>query len=76
MADDFWEAAKPSKVKEIDGQRPAWMTFDDHWVDEVKRGFKACSVFAWFPVYCMYSLFHMPHGSRAKRFTRAHLQPA
>ncbi|KAF5310115.1 hypothetical protein D9619_010184 [Psilocybe cf. subviscida] len=27
------------------------MTFDDQWVDEVKRGVKACSVFAWFPIY-------------------------
>ena len=48
-ADDFWESAKPSKVA---GEKPAWMTFDDHWVDEVRRGFKACSVFAWFPIYC------------------------
>ena len=28
------------------------MTFDDQWVDEVKRGFKACAVFCWFPIYC------------------------
>jgi POT family proton-dependent oligopeptide transporter len=48
-ADDFWENAKPSKFSDQD--RPAWMTFDDKWVDEVRRGFKACEVFAWFPVY-------------------------
>ena len=48
-ADDFWESVKPSKVK---GERPAWMTFDDQWVDEVKRGFKACVVFCWYPIYC------------------------
>jgi len=47
-ADDFWESAKPSKVV---GEKPKWMTFDDDWVDEVRRGFKACSVFAWFPIY-------------------------
>ncbi|KAI1798166.1 oligopeptide transporter [Ganoderma leucocontextum] len=48
-APDFWEAAKPSNWQ---GEtRPAWMTFDDQWVDEVKRGFKACSVFCWFPIY-------------------------
>ena len=51
-APDFWEAAKPSNWKGED--RPAWMTFDDQWVDEVKRGFKACSVFCWFPIYCAY----------------------
>jgi len=27
------------------------MTFDDNWVDEVRRGIKACSVFCWFPLY-------------------------
>lgn len=51
-ADDFWENVKPSKFK--GEERPAWMTFDDQWVDEVKRGFKACSVFCWFPIYCAY----------------------
>jgi hypothetical protein len=29
------------------------MTFDDKWVEEVRRGFKACSVFVWFPLYCL-----------------------
>ena len=52
-ADDFWESSKPSKIPLE--QRPAWMTFDDAWVDEVRRGFKACSVFVWFPLYCMFS---------------------
>jgi len=27
------------------------MTFDDKWVEEVRRGFKACSVFMWYPIY-------------------------
>jgi len=47
-AADFWDRVKPSKVV----ARPAWMTFDDEWVDEVKRGFKACAVFCWYPIYC------------------------
>ncbi|KAG2034676.1 POT family-domain-containing protein [Suillus americanus] len=47
-SDDFWESAKPSKQV---GEKPRWMTFDDHWVDEVRRGFKACGVFVWFPLY-------------------------
>jgi proton-dependent oligopeptide transporter, POT family len=50
-SDDFWEAVKPSNVP--DSQRPKWMTFDDKWVEEVRRGFKACTVFMWFPLYCM-----------------------
>jgi POT family proton-dependent oligopeptide transporter len=45
---DFWESAKPSRIQ---GEKPAWMTFDDQWVDEVRRGFKACAVFCWFPLY-------------------------
>jgi proton-dependent oligopeptide transporter, POT family len=49
-ADDFWESAKPSNIP--DSQRPMWMTFDDKWVEEVRRGFKACAVFTWFPLYC------------------------
>ncbi|KAI0785087.1 PTR2-domain-containing protein [Abortiporus biennis] len=48
-APDFWDSVKPSRIH---GEaRPKWMTFDDQWVDEVKRGFKACSVFMWFPIY-------------------------
>ncbi|CDO75854.1 hypothetical protein BN946_scf184833.g5 [Trametes cinnabarina] len=46
---DFWESVKPSRFTVEN--RPSWMTFDDQWVDEVKRGFKACSVFMWFPIY-------------------------
>ncbi|OCH86995.1 oligopeptide transporter [Obba rivulosa] len=48
-APDFWEVAKPSNYK--GEELPNWMTFDDQWVDEVKRGFKACSVFLWYPIY-------------------------
>jgi POT family proton-dependent oligopeptide transporter len=45
----FWENVKPSHIPvEI---RPSWMTFDDAWVDEVKRGFAACEVFLWYPLY-------------------------
>jgi POT family proton-dependent oligopeptide transporter len=46
-APGFWDSAKPSKQV----QKPAWMTFDDQWVDEVNRGLKACAVFLWFPLY-------------------------
>ncbi|EIW75406.1 peptide transporter PTR2A [Coniophora puteana RWD-64-598 SS2] len=48
-ADDFWESVKPSK--HTVETRPAWMTFDDVWVDEVRRGVKACAVFLWYPLY-------------------------
>lgn len=45
----FWENVKPSNI--APAARPNWMTFDDAWVDEVKRGFAACEVFLWFPLY-------------------------
>ncbi|EXJ82163.1 POT family proton-dependent oligopeptide transporter [Capronia coronata CBS 617.96] len=45
----LWEAVKPSNIQP--SQRPPWMTFDDAWVDEVRRGFKACAVFCWYPLY-------------------------
>ncbi|KAI1826654.1 POT family protein [Xylaria intraflava] len=53
MDPDFFERAKPSKIPEY--QRPSWITFDDNWVDEVRRCIKACQVFLfylifWFPI--------------------------
>lgn len=45
----LWEKVKPSNIPE--NERPVWMTFDDFWVDEVKRGIKACNVFLWYPLY-------------------------
>jgi POT family proton-dependent oligopeptide transporter len=46
----FWDSVKPSKIEP--SQRPKWMAnFDDAWVDEVGRGFRACSVFLWYPLY-------------------------
>ena len=45
----FWEDVKPSHIPAA--KRPSWMTFDDAWVDEVRRGFKACTVFLWYPLY-------------------------
>ncbi|ORY58329.1 POT family-domain-containing protein [Leucosporidium creatinivorum] len=46
---DFWEPVKPSNVEP--SKRPSWMTYDDAFVDEVKRGLKACKVFIWYPLW-------------------------
>ncbi|EGD93138.1 peptide transporter [Trichophyton mentagrophytes] len=47
-----WDAVKPSRI----ANRPAWMTFDDAWVDEVRRGVIACTVFLWYPLFwCAYN---------------------
>ena len=45
----FWEDVKPSRIPPQ--SRPSWMTFDDAWADEVGRGFRACEVFLWLPLY-------------------------
>jgi len=44
----FWDSVKPSNLA---GARPKWMDFDDKWVAEVARGFAACKVFLWYPLY-------------------------
>ncbi|QPG96695.1 hypothetical protein C2857_005013 [Epichloe festucae Fl1] len=44
-----WEVAKPSRVPVE--QRPVWMTYDDAWVDEVRRGLMACKVFLFLPIF-------------------------
>lgn len=45
----MWESVKPSNIEP--SRRPKWMTFDDAWVDEVRRGFAACAVFTWYPLF-------------------------
>jgi len=45
----------PSK---LGSAKPAWMNFDDAWVDEVRRGLLACKVFLWYPLYCNPAPFH------------------
>jgi POT family proton-dependent oligopeptide transporter len=44
-----WELAKPSGIPVA--ERPGWMTYDDAWVDEVKRGLMACKVFLFLPIF-------------------------
>ncbi|KZT57988.1 hypothetical protein CALCODRAFT_482692 [Calocera cornea HHB12733] len=48
----FWQRAKPSSYTPLHGgHRPRWMTFDDAFVDEVRRGALACAVFVFYPFY-------------------------
>lgn len=44
----MWNAVKPST---LGTSKPAWYNFDDAWVDEVARGFGACTVFFWVPIF-------------------------
>ena len=47
--DDFWDTAKASHYPK--DNVPAKITWDDEFVDEVKRTWKACKVFLFFPFY-------------------------
>lgn len=58
----MWASVKPSKIPR--DQQPAWMTFDDAWVDEVRRGFAACAVFTWYPLYWL------AYGQLTNNFTQ------
>lgn len=44
-----WEVAKPSGIPVA--ERPSWMTYDDAWIDEVRRGLMACKVFLFLPIF-------------------------
>jgi hypothetical protein len=46
---EFWEKVRPSRIPAA--QRPSWMTYDDAWIDELRRGLKACAVFLYLPLY-------------------------
>ncbi|PBP26215.1 putative MFS peptide transporter [Diplocarpon rosae] len=47
-AEGFWDNVMPSR---LGARKPEWMTFDDVWVQEVRRGLIACRVFLWYPLY-------------------------
>ena len=53
---DFWGRCKPSRLS----SKPKWMTFDDQWVDEVRRGIVACKVFLWFPIWWLAVCHYWP----------------
>lgn len=44
-----WDVVRPSMIPVA--ERPKWMTYDDAWVDEVRRGLNACKVFLFLPLY-------------------------
>ncbi|KAF9872543.1 hypothetical protein CkaCkLH20_10040 [Colletotrichum karsti] len=44
-----FDHAKPSNVPVA--ERPGWLTYDDAWVDECRRGLRACKVFLFLPVF-------------------------
>ncbi|KAI5477097.1 PTR2-domain-containing protein [Pseudohyphozyma bogoriensis] len=51
FAADLWENAKPSRIEAEGRTKPAWMDFNDQYVDEIRRALKACQIFIFYPVY-------------------------
>ncbi|GAA98100.1 hypothetical protein E5Q_04783 [Mixia osmundae IAM 14324] len=65
-APGFWEPAKPS--------RGAIVQWDDAFVDEVRRGFKACAVFTFYPLYWLsYNQLNNNLTSQAATMTTHHI---
>lgn len=56
-----WDVVRPSNV--APDARPSWMTYDDAWVDEVRRGLMACKVFLFLP------LFHLAYNQMTGNLT-------
>lgn len=44
---EIWDKAKPTKMARV----PDYVTWDDAWPDQVRRGLSACVVFVPFPVF-------------------------
>ncbi|KAI9267913.1 POT family-domain-containing protein [Phascolomyces articulosus] len=45
------EGTKPSVMAKVNPELASSITWDDVFVDEMRRTFKACIVFCWYPVY-------------------------
>jgi POT family proton-dependent oligopeptide transporter len=72
----FWDSVKPSRF--TDANKPKWMDFNDAWADEVRRGFNACAVFLWYPLFWLcynQSKCKSPLGfTRSPSYANARLQ--
>jgi POT family proton-dependent oligopeptide transporter len=71
----FWDRVKPSQLRARGETVPAFMTFDDEWVDEVRRGVLACKVFLWYPLYWLGKSSTFSSGTLRPMLTRQSLQP-
>ncbi|KAF8073992.1 PTR2-domain-containing protein [Lyophyllum atratum] len=52
--DDFWNKAKPSQIAASGGlknKKAGWVKWDDDFVDEIRRTFKACKLFIFLPIF-------------------------
>ncbi|ESK96849.1 mfs peptide [Moniliophthora roreri MCA 2997] len=48
---DSWDVARPSKKQHLDTRKSRMITWDDEFVDEVRRTLRACRLFLLMPIY-------------------------
>lgn len=52
--DEFWKLAKPSHIREVDGQLDETKVFwDDQFVEEIRQSISACAVFFLTPIFIL-----------------------
>lgn len=52
--DEFWNSAKPTQIAASGGlknKKAGWIKWDDDFVDEIRRTFKACKLFIFLPIF-------------------------
>jgi len=54
--DNFWNRAKPSVIESegmFQEKKKGWLTWDDEFVDEVRRSISACKIFLLIPIFAI-----------------------
>jgi len=54
--EDFWSQAKPTVIESsgtFQEKKKGWITWDDEFVDEVRRSISACKIFLLIPIYAI-----------------------
>ncbi|ORE12082.1 PTR2-domain-containing protein [Rhizopus microsporus var. microsporus] len=46
-----FEGCKPSNLRQVNPELASKATWDDIFIDELRRTFRACVVFCWYPIY-------------------------
>lgn len=65
-----WDAALPSRIEAETGSLPSKVTWDDTFVEEMKRTIKACKLFLFLPIFNMADTgLNTPQGAMGAAMT-------
>lgn len=65
-----WNAALPSRIEAETGSLPSKVTWDDAFVEEMKRTIKACKLFLFLPIFNMADTgLNTPQGAMGAAMT-------